>query len=140
MSLDGDGNNNGDGFDIATEDFAGLTSYTMCAWVRPQGTHKNYDGAIITSGNWNGDHWSFSLGTANNSIKVRGMESGVTPSISYNFSLGEWHHVCVIRENTDTLSFTVDGSLINSRSITGSALVSNAANTTIGCWHFDGLQ
>jgi hypothetical protein len=40
-------------------------------WINPQGTHYHYDGAIISSGNWNDEHWSFGINQDNTAVRCR---------------------------------------------------------------------
>jgi hypothetical protein len=35
--------------------------YSCAVWVKPMGNHIHYEGAILSSGNWNAKRWAFGL-------------------------------------------------------------------------------
>jgi len=118
-----------DTVNIPNENFAGLTDFTMSAWIKAKGVHKNYDGAIIASGNWNfGKWWSFSLMQNNDGIRVRIPNVSTMP---YSFELDRWYQVTITRDGS-TLYYYVDGLIIGSEPCDSFALVSDASNTMIG--------
>ena len=116
-----------DGVNILNKNFVGITDFTMCAWIYIKGTHKHYDGAIISSGDWNVNHWAFSILQNNNGIRTRGPHE----SINYSFGLNKWYFVVVSRE-VSTLYYYVNGEKIGEDPCSSSALVSNASNTMLG--------
>ena len=80
----------------------GLTEYTMCAWINPAGNHRNYNGTVISSGNWNGSCWAFGVNQTNTAIDVAG--PGYNKYISYNVPLDSWTHIlCTVKNNVSTL-------------------------------------
>jgi hypothetical protein len=114
-----------DGVSI-NKNFAGLTDYTMSAWVNIKGNHRNYNGAIMSSGNWNTSQWVFGINQNNTAIDLYGRGT-----IAYNFNLNKWTHVVVTR-NGNQYKVYVDGKIVSNYSGDPAALVSDAANTTIG--------
>lgn len=108
--------------------FVGLRQYTMTAWINPAGNHRNYEGAIISSGNWNTTQWVFGLKQDNTAIDVAG--PGYLNYINYNVPLNTWTHVATTVAD-GLAKLYVNGSYIGERNI-GSSLVSDASNTCIG--------
>lgn len=115
-----------DGVSIANKNFAGLTDYTMSAWINIKGNHKNYTGTIMSSGNWNTSQWVFGINQANTAIDLYSRGSK-----AYAFQRNTWTHVAVVK-NGSTYTFYVNGNNIGSNSGSSSALASDATNTTIG--------
>jgi hypothetical protein len=108
--------------------FVGLRQYTMTAWINPAGNHRNYEGAIISSGNWNTTQWVFGLKQDNTAIDVAG--PGYLNYINYNVPLNTWTHVATTVSD-GLAKLYVNGVYIGERNI-GAALVSDASNTCIG--------
>lgn len=105
-----------------------MNDFTFSVWVRPDGPHRNYNGAILSSGNWNAAHWSFSLRQDNKAIVLRA--PGRT--IGFSFTEGVFYHVVLSRKGTVFKSY-VDSTLIDEfASVLYSPLNSDASNTTIG--------
>ena len=116
------------GLTIPDFNLAGLEEYTMCAWVNPAGNHRNYNGAIISSGNWNSQAWSFGLSQDNSQIDVA--SNRYNQYIDYQVPLNTWTHILsVMKGNVATVY--VNGVLVGTRSSTG-LLSSDASNTCIG--------
>jgi parallel beta-helix repeat protein len=107
--------------------FAGPTNFTMSAWINVRGTHKNYDGAIITSGDWNTNHWSFSVIQDNSGLRSRDPSA----SVAYTFTPGTWYHVAQTRNGTN-LTYYVNGVYVGSSTVSAAALISGYTNTMIG--------
>jgi hypothetical protein len=120
-----------DGVSIANQNFTSLSDYTMSAWVRPLGNHKNYDGTIISSGDWNVNHWAFTLNQTNTAIALRRMDGTNSPSFSNTFPLDRWTYVAITRLGSVITAY-VNGISIGTYTGTTGNLVSNATNTTIG--------
>ena len=115
-----------DGVSITNKNFVGLTNYTMSAWINIKGTHKNYAGTIMSSGNWNTSQWVFGVNQTNTKIYLYGAGTQ-----DYNFQLNKWTHVVVTR-NGSQYTFYINGKNIGGYSGSSSPLVSDATNTTIG--------
>jgi hypothetical protein len=80
----------------------GLSEYTMCAWINPAGNHKNYNGTVISSGNWNNSCWTFGVNQTNTAIDVA--SSGYNKYINYNIPLNSWTHIlCTVKNKTDII-------------------------------------
>lgn len=127
-AFDFGGINDGYSVNIPNNNFAGLSDFSMSAWIYIKGAHLHYDGTIISSGDWNNTHWSFGIAQNNNSFKTRNPHA----SVAYNFSQNRWYHVVYKRQGT-TLSFYVDGVLVSSvNSSSNIPLTSGYTNTKIG--------
>lgn len=119
---------NTDGLTIGSTDYEGLYDFTMECLFKVNGTHQNYDGTLMSSGDWNGVHWSFGLIQNNSGIRTR------NPSIThtYSFNVGSWYHV-VYRRFGSTINFFVNGvKSSNYSASTNIPLASGATNTAIG--------
>lgn len=122
-----DGTNARAGLSIANNNFS-LSDFTMESTFKINGTHFHYDGALMSSGNWNNTHWAFSVSQGSTSIKSR------KPTISraYSFSVGQWYRATFRRSGTD-VSYFVNGELVGTvSSFSNIPLTSNASNTAIG--------
>ncbi|MDD4785473.1 MAG: DUF2341 domain-containing protein, partial [Candidatus Shapirobacteria bacterium] len=120
-----------DGVNITNNNFTSLSDYTMSAWINIQGSHKNYDGTIMSSGNWNSNHWSFAVNQSNTAFKLRRWDGTNYSTKNYSFQLNKWTYVTIVRSGSD-LTYYVDGNSIGSISGTTGNLISDATNTTIG--------
>ena len=117
-----------DGLTIAGNDYEGLNDFTMECLFKINGTHLHYDGALMTSGNWNSSHWSLSVIQDNSGIRTR------NPALTwiYAFSVGSWYHVIYRRSGT-TLSCFINGiKQADQTSASNIPLTSDATNTAIG--------
>ena len=110
--------------------FTGLDDLTMEVLFMVTGTHDNYHGTLISSGNWNVEHWAFAINQNNASIEMR------RPYISvpYTFNTGIWYYV-TWRRSRGVNNFFVNG-VQTGGDYTGSQndrpLTSDAGNTMIG--------
>lgn len=43
--------------------------YSAALWFKVHGTHVHYEGAFISSGDWNNKRWTFGINQANNRIQ-----------------------------------------------------------------------
>lgn len=120
--------NNENGISVASTNLVGLEVYTMCAWVKPLGNHRNYNGTIISSGNWNSKAWAFGLSQNNSQIDVASY--GYNRYISHPVPVGEWTHILCTAQNNITKVY-VNGAYIGQVSTT-SRLDSSASNLCIG--------
>lgn len=118
-----------DGINITQTNLTQLqNNYSMSIWVNPAGTHWHYNGAFISSGNWNGSYWSFGVSQDNTQIDVLGR--GCNQWIPYTLPLNTWTHLTCVASNNITKLYA-NGVYIGERS-TPSSLVSDATNTFIG--------
>lgn len=123
--------NSDNGVSIPNNNFNYLRDFTMTAWINPVGNHQNYDGTIISSGNWNSQHWSFGVKQDNSGFSCRNpyISSTIAP---HNFTLNKWHFVVYKRQN-NKLFLYANNTLVYSGTNDGYIpLVSDATNTTIG--------
>ena len=123
--------NSDDGVDI-NKNFTDLTDYTMCSWINPRGNHKNYTGTIMSSGDWNVNHWAFGINQGNTQIQARKPDGVTNFSWNYTFPLNTWTYVCMTRAGSSLAAYA-NGNMLGSpqTGATGN-LVSNVLNTMIG--------
>ncbi len=111
--------------------FTDLDDLTMEVLFTVDGTHDHYHGALISSGDWNVQHWAFAVNQSNDGLVVRRPYIGVIP---YTFNLGVWYYA-TWRRSRGISNFFVNGVQIGG-DYTGSQndrpLTSNASNTMIG--------
>ena len=116
---------------LSVTNFTTLDNLTMESVFSPSGTHLNYHGALISSGDWNVNHWALAINQPNDGIVTRRPYIGVIP---YTFVVGQWYHL-VWRRSGGVSNFFVNGVQVGGDQ-TGSQndrpLVSNAGNTMIG--------
>ena len=107
------------------------TEYSAAMWIKIHGTHIHYEGAFISSGNWNNQRWTFGINQANNRIQP------LTNASNQNYiSLGKtlenerWYHVVTVYKD-GTAYLYLDGVFVNS--VVATALnQSSATNLCIG--------
>lgn len=132
---------NTDGLNLANNNFASgvgvssspfpLSDFTMESVFQVAGTHQNYNGTLLSSGNWNNapGHWSFGVNQANTAIVTR------QPSytVNYTFNPNTWYDV-VWRRTGNTVTFFVNNTQVAqyTAQTTYIPLTSNATNTGIG--------
>lgn len=114
--------------EITNNNFTGLTDFTMVSVFQVSGTHTNYHGTLISSGDWNVNHWAFAVNQDNASIQLR------RPFLtySYSFTLNTWYHVAWTRSGTNNTVYVNGNSIGSQTSPDGIPLVSNAGNAMIG--------
>jgi hypothetical protein len=113
---------------IPDENFAWLNDLSMECVFQVSGTHTNYHGALISSGDWNVNHWAFTINQDNQSIQLRRPYLGY----SYSFSTNTWYHVVWTRSGTSNTVYVNGSSIGTQTSSDGIPLVSNATNTGVG--------
>lgn len=104
------------------------TEFSCAAWVKPLGNHIHYDGAIISSGNWNSSHWSFGLSQDNSKVSVFG--NGHSRYLTCSVPTNTWTHLCCTSENGVTKLYK-NGEYVGQTTLT-SPLNSDATSFTIG--------
>lgn len=113
---------------LDAQNFTYLYDFTMESLCKPTGNHSHYDGALLSSGDWNVDHWALSLNQNNTAISIR------RPywTVNYTFTVNNWYHVVYRRAGT-ALTVFVNGVIVGTANSTADRpLVSNASNTMIG--------
>lgn len=117
-----------DGISITGANYSGLVNFTIESLFKINSTHQNYDGALISSGNWNSSHWALSIIQNNSGVRTRGPEL----TWNYTFTLGNWYHVAY-RRNGTTMSCFINGiKQTDQTSSTNNPLTSDATNTSVG--------
>ena len=113
---------------LDTQNFTYLYDFTMESLCKPTGNHSHYDGALISSGDWNVNHWALSLNQNNTAISIR------RPywTVNYTFTVNNWYHIVYRRAGTKLSVFVNGGLIANATSTDARPLVSNASNTMIG--------
>lgn len=101
--------------------------FSCAVWVKPLGNHLHYDGAIISSGNWNAQHWSFGLSQDNSKVSVFG--NGHSRYITCAVPTNTWTHLCCTSDGGVTKLYK-NGEYIGQTTL--SALASDATNFTVG--------
>lgn len=103
------------------------TKFSCAVWVKPLGNHLHYDGAIISSGNWNAQHWSFGLSQDNSKVSVFG--NGHSRYITCAVPTNTWTHLCCTSDGGVTKLYK-NGEYIGQTTL--STLASDATNFTVG--------
>lgn len=129
--------NKDDGVDIPGFNFAGVTDYSLSAWIKLSGDHKNFAGTIMSSGDWNNRHWAFTLSQTNTIVQTRKADGSSYPTFNYVFSLDRWYLATLVRKGTSVFAY-VDGVLVGGSTLSSGALVSDTTNMTIGRESFAG--
>lgn len=106
------------------------TSYSATAWVNPVGNHLQYNGPIISSGNWNSSCWSFGLSQNNSQVDV--MSPGYNKYITCSVPTNTWTHLACCMSSDGVCKLYKNGEYVGSTTVSSSALRSDASNTTIG--------
>jgi hypothetical protein len=110
--------------------FRELDDLTMEVLFMVTGNHDNYHGTLISSGNWNVEHWAFAINQPNDAIITR------VPyyTIPYQFERNVWYYVTWRRSrgvsNFFVNSLQIGGDYTGSQS--ARPLISDAENTMIG--------
>ena len=121
----------GRGVDIPSNLVSELSDkdYSFAAWVKPNGNHVHYEGAIISSGNWNNKCWAFGLNSSNTAINPAGNWYN-NAYVSYTFTIGQWYHIVSVQKNGTNYVY-VNGSLVGTVSHSPISQ-SDASDTCIG--------
>ena len=104
------------------------TAATVALWVKPLGTHTHYEGAFISSGNWNAKRWAF--GVNQNNTKVDVLCGSYQQYIDCTVPENQWTHLVSTYDN-GLCKLYKNGIYIGE--LTGrAAFDSDATNTYIG--------
>ena len=105
--------------------------YSAAMWIKVHGTHIHYEGAFISSGNWNNQRWTFGINQANNRIQPLTNASNQNYiSLGKTLTTDQWYHVVTTYEN-GTAYLYLDGELVGSVAATA-PYQSSATNLYIG--------
>ena len=111
--------------------FTDLDDLTIEVLFTVTGNHDNYHGTLVSSGNWNVEHWALAIDQTNRGIEVRRPYIG---TVGYQFELNTWYYVTWRRSRGISNFFVnavqVGGDLVGSNN--DRPLVSDAGNTMIG--------
>lgn len=105
--------------------------YTAAVWLYPLGDHPDYNGCVISSGNWNtaNKRWSFGVSKDNSQVDAFGFNYNtyVTCSVPVN----TWTHIVSVQKNNTAYVYK-NGELVATRAMTQAALDSDKTFTKIG--------
>lgn len=107
------------------------TEYSATVWVYPFGSHVDYNGCIISSGNWNtpNKRWSFGLSKNNSQVDVFGFNYNTY--VDCNIPLNTWTHIACVHKNGITKLYK-NGIYIGEKQMAQSALDSDKTFTRVG--------
>jgi hypothetical protein len=77
--------------------FNGSKKCSVAVWVKPAGNHVNYNGTILSSGNWNSKTWAFGLNQNNSKVDV--FCGGYSTYVNCAVPVGEWTHLVSVYDN-----------------------------------------
>ncbi len=120
-----------DGLNVQANNFTSLSDFTMESVFQTAGTQLHYNGALLSSGDWNltPGHWSFGINSANTGIVTRNPNF----TVNYTFNTNTWYDL-VWRRSGTTVTFFVNGAQVAQYTAQSSSipLTSNASNTAVG--------
>ena len=119
---------NTDGLSVQNNNFSNLKDFTMECVFNLNGAHLHYDGALISSGDWNNSHWSLGINQTNTAVKTRKPYT----TTAYAFSLNSWYHIYFTRSSTKLTIFINGSKIIEYTSNDSIPLVSGWNNTAVG--------
>ena len=107
------------------------TEYSAAVWVCPLGSHVDYNGCIISSGNWNtpNKRWSFGLSSNNSQVDVFGFNYNTY--INCDIPINTWTHITCVHKNGITKLYK-NGIYVGEKQMAQSALDSDKTFTRIG--------
>lgn len=104
------------------------TQFSCSVWIKVLGNHHYYNGAIVSSGDWNKTCWSLSVNQDNTKIDV--FSKGYTKYINYSIPLNTWIHICCVSDN-GVVTLYVNGEYVGKRT-ESATLDSSASNFCVG--------
>lgn len=104
------------------------TKFSCSIWVRPLGNHVHYNGAFISSGDWNKKRWTFGVDQYNSKVDV--FSYGHNSYINCNVPVNEWTHLCCT-SNEGIVKLYKNGEYIGQLTRPAN-LDSDAINFTVG--------
>lgn len=94
----------------------GKDARTMTAWIKPAAT--GYDSGIMSWGvSAYGSRWSFKYRPGNGGLRIEWQGGGMN-SVKGGLNDGNWHHVAVTFDGTDTVTLYIDGEKDSSKKTT----------------------
>ena len=73
------------------------TAATVALWVKPLGTHTHYEGAFISSGDWNAKRWAFGVNQNNTQVDV--LCGSYRQYIDCTVPVNQWTHLVSTYDN-----------------------------------------
>ena len=105
--------------------------YSAALWFKVHGTHVHYEGAFISSGDWNNKCWTFGINQANNRIQPLTNASNQNyVNLKTTLEIDKWYHVVTVYKNGIAYLF-LNGTLEGQVSAQA-PYQSSATNLTIG--------
>ena len=104
------------------------TEFSCAVWVKPLGNHLHYEGAILSSGNWNSTCWAFGLNQDNTAVDV--FSKNYNRNITCSVPINQWTHLCCTSDN-GVVKLYKNGEYVGSTT-QSATLASDATNFTVG--------
>ena len=104
--------------------------YSFACWFKLHGTHVNYNGTIMSSGNWNDDAWAVGVSQDNTKIDVFNNGYNQYLTLSTPLELEKWYHLASV-QNGETNYVFLNGVLVGQKASTA-LYRSSATNLCIG--------
>ena len=126
----GNGNQVTNGISINTNLVEELgTQYSCSVWVKPLGNHVHYEGAIISSGDWNKKNWAFGVNQDNSQVDI--FCGGYNRNVACPVPVNQWTHLVSVNDGV-YVNLYKNGELVSTTNASSWPLDSDATNTTIG--------
>ena len=93
------------------------SEYSFACWFKVHGTHPDYNGTIMSSGNWNTQCWTVGLSQNNTQIDVFCDHYNQWLPIGYTLSNNVWYHLVSAQKNGVNYVY-LNGELLGTRNST----------------------
>ena len=112
-------------------------NYSITVWIKPLGNHVHYNGAIISSGDWNNTsaHSKWSFGVSQDNTKVDVLCTGYNTYLNCSCPVNEWTHLACVYNGTNVVKLYKNGEYVGqyqNNNFPTQRPTSSASNTTIG--------
>lgn len=112
-------------------------NYSISVWIKPLGNHVHYNGAIISSGDWNNTsaHSKWSFGVSQDNTKVDVLCTGYNTYLNCSCPVNEWTHLACVYNGTNVVKLYKNGEYVGqyqNNNFPTQRPTSSASNTTIG--------